>query len=120
MEFGELSILDRLQVALDLAGNTHELFDIAEMVKTGKAQMFADEDGIVITEVHEYPRVKVLHFWLAAGEKEAVIKQSHRAYEWARRIGCRKATLAGRKGWMRVLADEGWRASKLTLLERAL
>jgi hypothetical protein len=114
------SILDRLQEALDLAGNTHDQSDIAQMIKDGRAQMFADENGIVITEVHEYPRVKVLHFWLAAGEKEAVIKQSHRAYEWARRIGCRKATLAGRKGWMRVLADEGWRASKLTLLERAL
>jgi hypothetical protein len=114
------SIIDRLQEALDFGGNTHDLPDIAWMHDNGKCQVWADDDGIIVTEVHEYPRIKVLHFWLAAGKKEAVICLSHRAMEWGRKIGCRKATLAGRKGWLKVLADEGWRASKLTLLEREL
>lgn len=83
--------------------------DVARMVLDGHAQVWADGDrALLITEIHEYPRARILHFWIAAGELERVVRLSRRAIEWGRSRGCVRASLAGRHGWTRVLAREGW------------
>lgn len=106
--------LDRLEKALELDGG-HTLGDVLEMVERETAQLWESPDAVIVTEVHDFPRQRVLHFWLAAGEKDAVIELSHRALAWGRTIGCQRATLSGRRGWERALAKEGWTADAVLM-----
>jgi hypothetical protein len=105
--------------ALALSGGTHTIDDVLAQIESGEAQLWWDDDGTVVTEIYDYPGKKVLHFWLAAGELNGVIRQSHRAMEWGREQGCTTANLVGRRGWERALAAEGWGA-RLTLMTKEL
>jgi hypothetical protein len=89
-------------------GGTHTVSDLLREVAAGEAQLWQNEDAILVTQVVEEPRRKVLHFWVAAGDLDACVEMSRRVMEWGRSVGCDYATLTGRKGWLRALADEGW------------
>jgi hypothetical protein len=112
-------LLAGLERALELGGCTHTLDDVWSQVESGDAQLWHDEGAVIITEVHDTPRMRVIHFWLASGELERVVQLSERALKWAGTQGCRQATLAGRRGWERVLAAAGWSPS-LVLLSREI
>lgn len=111
-------MISRMRQALEYAGATHTVEDVLHSVEMGEAMLWHSDGGILVTEVYEYPLKKVLHCWLAAGELEAVIDLSRQALEWAKEQGCTTATLTGRKGWLRVLGAEGWRATPLVMMER--
>lgn len=111
-----MTVLEQLQKALDLAGNTHEMHEVGDLVAVGHAQLWATDKAILVTQLHG----RSIHFWLGAGELDELIVLSRGAMKWAKEIGCHKATLAGRKGWKRALESEGWRESKLVVLEREL
>lgn len=108
-----------LQKALDLSGGTHTLKDVMEQIAAGDAQLWTADDAVIVTEVHQTPRKRVLHFWLAAGELKAVIRLSRKALEWGRDEGCEQASLIGRRGWEKALASEGWTA-RLSLMGRTI
>jgi hypothetical protein len=97
-----------LQEALDQGGNTHTLADVSRAVEAGEARFWEQGNAAIITEIHQFPRAKVIHFWLATGELEDVIALSERILAWAKQQGFTGATLAGRRGWTRVLANRGW------------
>ena len=100
--------LPGLALALEYAGGTHTLEDVAEMVKAGRAQVWTAENACIVTEVQDFPRKRVLHFWLATGDLGLVIALSRDVLDWGKSIGCASATLSGRRGWEKVLASEGW------------
>lgn len=110
---------DQLERALALDGGGYTLGDVQVLIQQEMVQLWEAPDAVLITEVHDLPRFRSIHFWLAAGELESVIELSHQALKWARLIGCTRATLAGRKGWERVLADEGWTFG-MTVLSKEL
>ena len=97
-----------IEEALEHGGGTHSLADVIEAVKTGKAQLWLEEDALLVTEVLQHPNKLVLYFWLATGEMEAVIALSRRVIEWGKKQGCTAAGMMGRKGWTRALREEGW------------
>jgi hypothetical protein len=113
------TLLAGLEEALRHGGGTHTLGDVLHQILAGEAQLWEAEDAVIVTEIHQAPRAKIVHFWLAAGEKEAVVALSRTVLEWARTEGCGQATLAGRRGWERVLSAEGW-TPRLTLMGREL
>lgn len=101
-------LLAGLDEALSYDGN-HTLGDVLRKILHGEAQLWEEDDAVIVTEIQQYPRARVVHFWLAAGDLGAVVRLSHRVMAWAKRdMHCEKATLAGRKGWERALASEGW------------
>lgn len=111
----KLELLTGLQQALEYAGGTHTLRDVAEQIRAGDAQIWVDEDAVIVTEIHQTPRMKVCHFWLASGQMDAVVELSHHVLEWAHGVGCTRATLSGRRGWERALAAEGWSLATVVL-----
>lgn len=111
--------LDGLSAALKYGGGTHTLEDVAAQIASGDAQVWAEADAMLVTEIHDTPRKRVLHFWLATGELKDVIALSHKVEDWGRDMGCTAATLTGRKGWERALRSEGWKPT-LTVLQREL
>lgn len=106
-----------LTEALERGGSTHSLEDVLAQIRRGDAQLWETEDAVIVTEIHQTPRKKLVHFWLAAGEIDAVVELSKVVLDWAKRHGCEQATLAGRKGWIKALAHEGW-SPALTLMGR--
>lgn len=75
---------------------------------------------MLVTEIVEFPRHKTLNFFLAAGQMAEVLALSEIVLDWGRMQGCTKATMAGRKGWSRILASTGWSVNPLVLLEKPL
>lgn len=100
--------VDGLIHALSLAGDTHSLADVVRQVEAGEAQVWQSDNAVIVTEVKDAPRKRIIHFWLAAGKLDEVIALSREVLAWAKSIGCERATLVGRKGWVRALRNEGW------------
>lgn len=111
--------LSGLVEALERGGSTHTVEDVLRQVEAGEAKLWVRGAALIVTEIHQTPQVKVLHFWLATGSLDEVVALSREVLEWGRAQGCEQATLAGRRGWERVLASEGW-APMLTLMGRVL
>lgn len=66
--------------------------------------------GIAITEILEYPRLRACGCVLMAGDNAKdwlpAMKDELEAYAAAK--GCAKCEIGGRKGWQRLLPDYAW------------
>ena len=107
--------LPGLVEALEHGGGTHDIADVLEMVRRGTAQMWQAGEACIVSEVRDFPKARVLHFWLATGELDAVIALSRDVLAWGKANGCVSATLSGRRGWEKVLAAEGWSPMLFTM-----
>lgn len=105
--------------ALEYSGGTHTVDDVVEGIVSGRMQLWPAERGCAVTEVISYPRKKVLHVFLAAGEMDQIVDMLDSAKAWGRDQGCDAFTIAGRKGWKRVLAKHGFQET-FTVLETQL
>lgn len=100
-----------IESALAYSGGTHEFADIVDGVVSGRMQLWPADRGVAVTEIVEYPRKRVLHVFLAAGEMDQLIDMIGDAERWGFAHGCKYVTVAGRTGWRRVLGKHGWRES---------
>lgn len=106
--------------ALPFTGGTHDLSDVWTAIELGEMQMWPHERGIIITEVQDYPRLRAVHLFLAAGDMEAMQRILPGIETWARQIKASRITLAGRKGWERsFLAGRGY-APQWSVMARSL
>ena len=103
---------DWIESALKKGGNTHDFVDIVDGVMSGHMQLWMGKNGCAVTEIVVYPNKKVLHVFLAGGNKGYGIKQitdmHDDAMAWGKQQGCEGMTVAGRKGWKKVLQKKGW------------
>jgi hypothetical protein len=79
------------------------------MLRDGRAQAWVNGDSIAITEIVIFPRKRSLHCFLAGGRMQDIIAMMPSAAQWGVANGCSDFTIAGRKGWQRVLGRYGWR-----------
>ncbi len=107
-----------LKRALERSGGTHTLQDMIDQIENERAQIWCNEDACIVTEVNDTPRKRVLHFWLATGDLDAVIALSGKVLVWGKEQGCDMATLTGRRGWNKT-APQGW-TSVMTVMTREL
>ena len=99
----------RFEQALRRAGPTHTVADIVKLIQERRAQLWERDDGVIVTEILEYPLVKTINYWLAAGSLPACLALQADIDEFARAEGCEIATISGRRGWGRAAAADGWR-----------
>ena len=102
---------DWIESALQYSGGTHEFIDIVNGVLSGTMQLWAGERGCAVTEISVYPRKKVLHVFLAGGEMDQIIDFQESATEFAKMNECSAMTIAGRRGWTRILDKHDWKES---------
>jgi len=98
-----------IEAALDRGGNTHLFEDIVSAVKAGAMQFWPAEDACAITEIVAYPRKKALHIFLAGGNMDTIVDMDDSAVFFAKQNGCSHMSIAGRKGWQRILQDKGYK-----------
>jgi len=112
---------DWIESALKKGGNTHDFVDIVDGVMSGHMQLWMGKNGCAVTEIVVYPNKKVLHVFLAGGNKGYGIKQitdmHDDAMAWGKQQDCEGMTVAGRKGWKKVLQKKGWSEQFTTLLK---
>jgi hypothetical protein len=99
---------DWLEAALEYSGGTHTFEDIVEGIHRAAFQFWPAPNGAAITEIIEFPRKRVLHVFLAGGELDQIVDMDKSAGEFAKANGCTAMTIAGRKGWEKVLKKNGW------------
>lgn len=101
-----------IQAALEHAEGTHTLQDVRDKVESGHLQLWPLPTSVVITEVLETPRAKILHFFLCGGNLEELRPVYNIIEEWGKSIGCTRASYIGRHGWQRTFLtrEEGWTA----------
>jgi len=110
---GENFLLPRLEAALELAGGTHEWRDVLACIQDGRAQYWQSPDGrgALVTELLSYPRLRVVNYWLAAGELHACLSLVPRIEQWAMEQGCTRAIGMGRPGFAKFLGATGVRVA---------
>lgn len=97
-----------IDAALEYSGGTHDFGDVLNSVMAGHMQLWPAPKGCMVTEIVVYPKKKVLHIFLAGGELDQILDMEGSIINWGKRQGCESLSLAGRKGWTKVLADRGW------------
>ena len=108
-----------LQNALDHGGGTHSVEDVLALIMAGEAQIWIEDHAVLVSQIHDTPNHREIHFWLAGGTLDEVIRLSNKVMDWGREQGCTVATLTGRRGWEKVLKTEGW-THRLVELSREL
>lgn len=106
-----------IEAALEYSGETHDFQDVADGILSGRMQLWPAEKGCAVTEIVLYPKKSVLHVFLAGGEMETIVNMIDSAVAWGKTQGCTSMTIAGRRGWERVLAKHGYKPV-MTVLER--
>lgn len=91
-----------LEPALD---GSYTLDDVRAELAAGRAQLWTLPQSAVVTQVHHYPRLRVLRVWLAGGDLDELRRNTHRLDDVARQFGCDAVELEARKGWSRVMDD---------------
>lgn len=114
-----LDFLPQLEKALALT-NTHGVEDVRDKILRGDAQLWVRGDGMIVTEIIDYPQLRVLQFWLAAGTLDDVLELAEEAYAWGESIGCTRAAFLGRRGWAKPLVEHGWEESNLRYFTKEL
>ena len=95
-----------LAAALAHSGNTHGKEDLWQLIESGNAQLFPLPHGAFVTVQRNYPSgLRECHFWLVGGDLGELRKVEPLTLQWAKSLGCQRATMRGRKGWARVLPD---------------
>lgn len=100
--------------ALASCDDPHSVEDVLRRLATeSNLKLWGNADACIITEQTDSQRA--IHFWIATGQLDAVTRLSDEILEWARSTGYERATLIGRRGWVRALRDEGWDESAVVM-----
>ncbi len=89
--------------------------EVERRVLERTAQLWLGEGCAVVTELDP----DRIHGWLAGGSLPGIVKLVPRIEETAAFWGCKRATLHGRKGWLRVFEPLGY-AMNGEVLEKRL
>lgn len=95
--------------ALKHNGNTHSKEDVWSLIEKGEVQLFPLPHGAFCVTIQTYPTgLREAHFWLAGGNLEELTKVEPLTMKWCKSLGCHRATIRGRKGWVKALPS-GWK-----------
>lgn len=101
-------MMQKLERVLKRQGGFYTFNDIMDCIAAGTMQSFADGDTWVVTQVHEFPRKKVLDIAFVIGDVDALHRLEPVLEEFAREIGAEMMMATGRLGWEKKYFP-GWR-----------
>jgi hypothetical protein len=101
---------DKIEAAIGHADcATHSFDDVVGMVVEGKLIPLFFEECFALALVHQFPQAKHYHIFACGGKLQAIIDNTETFKDDAKRRGCDRITISGRKGWIRALKQIGAR-----------
>lgn len=100
---------DKIDAAMESAGNPFTFDQIVERVMIGKFHCYPYDNGLLLAEVLEFGEYKTYHVAIAVGDMEAVIAAEPDLERVARQFGCTRLSANGRVGWPRIAKKYGWK-----------
>lgn len=97
-----------LETAIPYCDGKYEISDIKNFIKSLEMQLWCgfDNTGLIaacVTQVIIYPRCKRLLISFMAGKRLDEMIEEQPILEFGKQMGCDKAEICGRKGWVRRL-----------------
>ena len=89
--------------ALEYGDGTHSLEDVAMALDKDEMQFWPGINTAIVTEIINYPRKKIIHVFLAAGDMDEVIRILPYIEKHGKSEGCVQLAMTGRKGWEKVM-----------------
>src|SRR5262245_26704137 len=116
-----VELQDKIARALSYSNYAYDLEGLWNAIASGRFQVIYTNNAIVLMETIDYPRFRLLNFFLAAGDLEDCEFLEPIGCEWGRSRGCTRAAMLGRKGWGRSFLDRlGWRVEPVIALTKDL
>lgn len=118
-------LVPHIEAALARGAGEYALEDVERLCARGAWLVWvATRPGEVVamamTEIHDYPRARILFVQLAGGaEGEGLTAMWPMVRTWAQRAGCSAMRLVGRPGWLRsgfIPASAGPRVTQHTVV----
>jgi hypothetical protein len=104
------NVSDWIEAALEGTGWTvDEVYDGAA---DGAFRIFTHPRAVMVSEVIQSPRHRVMHVWAAGGYLDGIEALLPEVEAWGRVMGCDAGGATGRKGWVRYLAKHGYRPAQ--------
>lgn len=98
---------EQFEKMLEDFGGFYTFDDIMENIKKGTMQSFSDGHSWAITQVHEFPRKKVVEIAFVIGDMDNLINNiQEEVLTFARSIGAELVMASGRVGWNKTMNKE--------------
>jgi hypothetical protein len=104
-----------VEAAIAEAGGITDFAGIYTDVAAGRLQVFGSGRSVVLTEIQQYRKEKVLQLCYGAGALDEMEPWVDALFEWARSKGCTKVVMLGRKGWERSFLGKRLRPTHILL-----
>lgn len=99
---------DMLLPALELTHGTHNEDDVLVLLAKGEYQLWRRGESACVGHFVFFPRFKAYNLWLAGcnpGHMAEMLTLEKDVCTWAKKQGCQKIRIGGRKGWEKVFKD---------------
>lgn len=112
----------QIEKALKYTDGAVTFEDVEQQIEDGRLLFWPiGTESVVLTEITEYPQFRTLHIFCAAGRMEDIEAAAPIILDYGRHMGCKKATLVGRKGWLKsFLTRTGWVDTELVTMSKDL
>ena len=99
---------DLINDAIPYTNGTHTLDDVCLAILSGKLKLWTALGACIVSEFVQYPRKRFLHYFLIAGDLQAIIAMQPGIIEFARKNKCDAISGLGRPGWEKITKRLGW------------
>lgn len=104
------------EALLEEQGGLYTFDDVMQCLHEGKMQSFAEGNTLVITQVHDFPRKRVLELAYILGDFDALATIEKRVQEYKEEIGAHFVIGTGRMGWLRKNTG-GWKPHSINFVK---
>lgn len=109
---------DLLEMALHRSGGTHTYEDVLQSISVGDMFFWPASKSCLVTEIVQYPRLRALHVFLAAGDLVEIKDMESSLISFAKSLKCSALSMSGRKGWTKALKEMNWEEAHTTLVKQ--
>jgi hypothetical protein len=113
-----IKMRDILEPAFKHSHEGHTFKDAFDIVATGRAMFFWNEDSCAVLEWRTYPAGLVVHVLWAGGTQAGLYALYDTVQGLAKARGAVAMTTLGRKGFERRLPKEGWKVAGVWFVKK--
>jgi hypothetical protein len=106
---GEDKIIALMERGLVKSGSTHDLDDVIQCLRDGTMQAIWNDGAVIVTQIGEYPRRRVIDVFLCAGDLDSVMALRPELLDLAKAHGCDYGRAYVRHGLVKPLQEAGWK-----------